>query len=92
MDCRASSVCRVVRGAVGKGHKGTVGRTIPCISLQELFDDKYFMRPRFLPPLFHANVTIKVWGDIRYTLQTPPSVIPNGIRLGVFLQRRKRKR
>ena len=69
-----------------------MGRTVPCICGQKLFDDEYFLRPRFLPPLFHVNVAIGVCRDIRYTLQAPPSVIPNGIRLGVFLQRRKRKR
>jgi len=92
MDCSALSVRHVVRGAVGKGHKWVVGRTVPCVGVQELFDDKYFMRPRFQPPLFRVNIITEAWGNIRYTLQTPPSVIPNGIRLGVFLQRRKRER
>ena len=69
-----------------------MGRTVPCIGVQELFYDEYFLRPRFLPPLFHVSITIRGLGDIRYALQAPPSVIPNGVRLGVFLQRRKRKR
>src|SRR5260221_1516034 len=50
-----------------------------------------FRLHRSLPPLSHIAVTGTVCRGTGYTLQTPPPMIPNDIRLGVLLQRSKGK-